>query len=253
MTQLQPSMSARCQAPAATAYSRSGANVYDDTRFVKPCGQRIHAYERDRLLWAIQRVPKSAKILELGCGTGRLLIDLLHRGYQQAEGVDASQPMLEQLEKKLEKSGQNATTHLAEAAHTGLVDSSFDFVYAIRLLNQTASPEYALDVVKEMIRLVRPGGYVLAEFVNDYRPRWGQAAHPRRKDPTRLRPTEVVRAGEAANAETLAVRGCFFLGMQSYHRTPVPLLGITSAMDRSLSAVLPRLCARTYVLFKKRA
>lgn len=237
-------------AVAATAYAASDAIIYDEKRFTLPCGQRIHQFELDQLLWAARHIPKSGKVLEVGCGTGRLLMELVQQGWS-VDGADASAAMLEQLKRKASQLGKNITTTVVPAANTELNSNQYDLTYAIRLLNQTESPEYALDVVREMIRVTKPGGFVLAEFVNDYRPRWGKAARPRRQNPTRLKPARVVQAGESCSAEMVGCRGCFFLGMQAYHVSPTWLLPAVSWVDRVLSAIFPRLCARTYLLFRK--
>lgn len=234
-----------------TAYTESDAVDYEVQRFSQPCGRLIHAFELNRLLWGMKRAPASAKVLEVGCGTGRLLVELLRRGYD-VTGLDASPSMLREMRRKLELERLICSLHLAEAADTGLASNSFDFVYAIRLLNQTADAHYALATVGEMMRLARAGGYVLAEFVNDYRPRWGQARRPHRPNPTRLRPWQVAEMGRRAGGEVVAHRGCFLLSMQAYHRSPLRLLPIVYGADRALSGLFSRLCGRTYILFRKR-
>lgn len=235
---------------APTAYQQTEAVQYDAKRFTLPCGKRIHRFELEQLLWALSRVPAGGRVLELGCGTGRLLTELLQRGHR-VEGADASSAMLDQLDKKLAARGLSTPTRTVQAAKTGFDSDSFDFTYAIRLLNQTESPDYALRVVAEMVRITRPGGYVLAEFVNDYRPRWGAAAHPHRSQTTRLRPRQVAEAGKLAGAELMSFRGCFLLGMQAYHLSPPVMLPTVATTDRLLSRALPRLCARTYAFFRK--
>lgn len=238
-------------ATVRTAYPTASAEVYDERRFTKPCGHRIHAFELDRLLWAVEHVPREARLFEVGCGTGRLLVELLRRGYH-VDGLDASEPMLAESRLKLRQESLQSVLHAAEATNTGQPDNAYDLVYAIRLLNQTESPDYALDVVREMVRITRQGGFILAEFVNDLRPRWGAANRPKRSCPTRLRPRQVAAASEQAGADVVAYRGCFFLGMQTYHAAPRPLLPPVAALDRLTSALFPRLCARTFILLQKR-
>jgi len=252
MTQLQSTFQPTKTYKVGTAYSQSEASVYDDKRFTLPSGKRIHQFELDQLLWGVGHVEHDAKMLEVGCGTGRLLIELLRRE-KNVKGLDASNPMLEQLRAKLGDARLHAELFYGEAAKTEMADNEFDLVYSIRVLNQTDSPQYALDAVHEMIRLTKPGGYILAEFVNDYRPRWGKSAHPKREKTTRLRPHQVAEAGKLAGADLVGFRGCFFLGMQAYLFSPQPLLPMVSIADRFLSAMFPRLCARTYALFCKRS
>ncbi|MCL4196746.1 MAG: methyltransferase domain-containing protein [Phycisphaerales bacterium] len=232
---------------ASTAYSQDQAEAYDDKRFTGPVGRRLHTFEWDILREALGRVDRSARIIEIGCGTGRLLLEARRAGYRVG-GLDASPHMLEQLRRKITGGGEFEMI-VGQAASVPMPDASFDFVYAIRLLNQTESPEYALRVVAEMHRLVRPGGYVLAEFVNAHRPRWGD----NRRETTRLTPAQVIECGRAAGGEVITCRGAFLLSMQAYNRAPRFCLPIVSGLDRLLSRLLPRWCSRSYVLFRKRA
>jgi len=232
---------------ADTAYTVDNAADYDAKRTIEPRDKRIHNFERDILLSALKKVPKDAKVLEVGCGTGRLLSEGLAAGYH-VDGVDASGPMLEHLKAKLtEEQRQHVNLIVAEAADIPKPDASYDFAYTIRLLNQTESPEYALTVVDEIARLVKTGGYFLIEFVNEARPRIGTARRPT----TRLRPSEVARRGEAAGGEVITHIGAYWLSMQAYKKCPNPLLGLLSTADRVLSKLLPRSCARSYVFFRK--
>ncbi|MGB7329664.1 MAG: class I SAM-dependent methyltransferase [Rubripirellula sp.] len=240
-------------APVETAYPAEEAARYDEKRFTDGAGKRIHRFEMDCLHWGVAKATKQSRLIEVGCGTGRLLVELLDKGYD-VTGVDASDPMLNQLREKLLQRGVEAELYLAEGAATGRPSDHYDFVYSIRVLNQTESPEYALRMVKELIRIAKPSGHVLIEFVNDYRPRWGAAAKTRtiRSSVTRLRPHQVANAIEEGGGRTLGYKGCFLLSMQAYKKSPSILLPIVSLADRVLSALLPRLCARTYVLAQKR-
>lgn len=234
-------------APAReTAYSEAQAAAYDDKRFTSPAGRRIHALERDILLEALGHVDRGARILEVGCGTGRLLLEARSAGYNVG-GLDASPHMLEKLNQKIAGRGGEFEMVVGEAARTGRPDRSYDFVYAIRLLNQTESPAYALNVVSEMLRVTRPGGYVLAEFVNGRRPRWGD----NKRSTTRLAPEEVIERGRASGGEYIYSRGAFFLSMQAYNAVPGWLAPAVAACDRLLSRLMPRLCSRCYVLFRR--
>lgn len=55
-------------------------------------------------LHKIFRLPKGAKILDIGCGTGRHSIELAKRGYQMT-GLDQSSGMLAQAQKDADKAG----------------------------------------------------------------------------------------------------------------------------------------------------
>lgn len=237
---------------AATAYSRDQAQVYDSRRFATRAGKRVHGVELDLLLWGLGHLPKreaACRVLEIGCGTGRLLVEARGRGYQ-VDGADASPDMIDKLREKIDAKNESIELMVADAAKLPCEENSYDAVYSIRLLNQTESPEYALRIVDEALRVTKPGGYVLIEYCNYYRPRLGTAA---KKTTTRLRPAEVVGAGRRAGGELVAHRGGFFFGMQSYSVVPAALVGLVDGVDRIFSRIFPRLCARSYVLFRKAA
>lgn len=229
----------------ATAYSHDQAKVYDEQRFTRPSGRRIHQIEFDRLMWALKRMPKGGRALEVGCGTGRLLLDARDAGYR-VDGVDGSPDMLEQLRAKLDGRHADLELHTAEAAKLPFDDATYDVVYCIRLLNQTESPAYALDTIQEMIRVAKPGGYVLAEFVNAYRPQINSAHRT-----TRLKPAQAAARARECGAKVIGYHGAFLLGMKALLATPSPLLPAIDALDRGLSTLLPRLCARSYILVQK--
>jgi len=232
---------------ADTAYTVDNAADYDAKRTVDPQDKKIHEFERDILLWVLGHTTHDAKIMEVGCGTGRLLAEGLAAGYL-IDGVDGSGPMLEHLKAKLTDE-QRAQIGLlvAQAIEIPKPDQSYDLVYTIRLLNQTESPQYALTVIDEIARLVKPGGYFLIECVNAARPRLGSA----RRATTRLSPAAIAQRGKAAGGAVVAYRGAYLLSMQAYKKCPTSLLGLLSVADRVLSKLFPRLCARVYVLFRK--
>jgi ubiquinone/menaquinone biosynthesis C-methylase UbiE len=230
-----------------TAYSKEQASVYDELRFTGASGEALHHFESKRLMEVLQRIGKDASILEVGCGTGRLLVDARAQGYK-VNGLDASPHMLEQLRAKFGPD-EDIETVVGEAAKIPQPDNTYDAVYSIRVLNQTESPAYALDALTEMLRITKDGGYTFVEFVNAKRPRWGMNKRPT----TRLSVAEVVRRGKSNGAEYIYTRGVFFTSMQLYRKVPRLLVPIVSTIDRALSSLFPSLCSRCYVLFRKRA
>lgn len=231
-----------------TAYSHNQANEYDRKRFTTISGKKIHAMELKILKYFLKLTFDKGRILEVGCGTGRLLMELVKKGYA-VDGVDASSEMLGKLQQKVESTGLSSNFYVSESAKMPFKDGDYNFVYSIRLLNQTESIEYALKTIKEMIRVTRPSGYVLVEFVNSNRPRIGRNA------------TKTVRLShniianfllkQDKHASVVKNKGVFFFGMGAIDRTPVFLLGIFSKVDEIFSFLFPKYCSRGYVLIKK--
>jgi ubiquinone/menaquinone biosynthesis C-methylase UbiE len=228
-------------------YNKEKAESYDTERFVSNSGQKIHDTEFRILNTALTYIPVGSKILEVGCGTGRFLLETSMLGYS-VDGIDASPYMLKQCKIKIKTLSPKPKLILGEAAKLPCPDNSYDFVYCIRLLNQTESVEYALNVVTDMIRVAKYNGYILIEFVNHYRPRLGsyntRGIH--------LRPAEVIERANQHGAIQIWCHGAFFLSMTSFHVTPDSLLHFISTIDRGFSWLLPRLCSRCYILFRKK-
>ncbi len=233
------------RAATETAYTKEQASDYDEVRFTVDGGRAIHQFEYDRLHEVLKLAGKDAKILEVGCGTGRLLVDARAAGYR-VDGLDASPHMLEELRAKLGENEQIEVV-VGEAAKIPKPDNTYDLVYAIRLLNQTESPAYALQTVAEMLRVTKDGGLTLVEFVNEARPRWGVNKRPT----TRLKFSDVRKRGESEGAEHVFKRGTYFVSMQLYRKSPGFLVPCVSRIDRLLSAIFPGGCSRGYVLLRK--
>jgi len=235
-------------APVETAYLDGAARDYDEKRFSTAAGRTIDRIEQGMLASALESQDKAARVLDVGCGTGRFLLSACEKGCR-CEALDASPDMLAEAKKKIAAKYPATVFHLGDAASLPFDDSVFDFVYSIRLLNQTGSADHALNVVSEMIRVAKPGSEILIEFVNHFRPR---VAGSRASDGNvYLKPGDVAHAGRKAGASVVKVRGAFFFGMTAQHRVPGLFRSLLNVVERLLCAIFPKLCARCYIRFLK--
>ena len=122
-------------------------------------------------------------------------------------------------------------------------------MYSIRLLNQTESIEYALETIKEMVRVVEPGGYVLTEFVNNNRPQIGRNSTKTVRLSHNLITDFILKHND--NASVVKNKGVFFFGMGTIDIIQVFLLKFFSTIDGIFSFIFPKYCSRGYVLIKK--
>jgi ubiquinone/menaquinone biosynthesis C-methylase UbiE len=106
-------------------------------------------------------------ILELGCGTGRVLLPLARQGYQ-ITGVDISETMLEKARHKLAAEGLEESVCLARQDMRDLkVLGSFNFAFAA-----SSSFQILLTIDDQLQALARlrqhlsPGGLVLVDLFN---------------------------------------------------------------------------------------
>ena len=95
-------------------------------------------------------------VLELGCGTG-LLMDRLDGRCRSLVGMDLSSGML----RKAAQRGHRVVQ--ASVEHLPFSDEQFDLVYSFKVLAHVRPIREAL---KEAARVLRPGGYLVADFYN---------------------------------------------------------------------------------------
>ena len=130
--------------------------------------------QRQKLVASTAEPPEDGRllrILDLGCGPGRLTVALKDR-FPQAEvwGVDVSGPMVRYAHMRAADLGKDVHFVQGLAEDTGFPDGHFDFVMAYILFHEVpASATRA--IVKEVHRITRPGGVFQAiDFQAEQRP-----------------------------------------------------------------------------------
>lgn len=119
---------------------------------------RLRQSYMDVLLDQLPQTPK--KIVDLGCSTG-LSTFALQATYPDAEitGVELSDYFLTVAQYQTDKAGSAVPTwRHAAAEHTGLAEQSVDLVSASLLFHELPAAA-ARDVIREVCRILRPGGY----------------------------------------------------------------------------------------------
>lgn len=104
----------------------------------------------------VERYATGKDVLEVGCGTG-LILSRTARFARHAIGIDLSRGMLARARERGLDVVQASATALPVAT------ASVDVAYSFKVLAHIPDIQGAL---REMARVVRPGGWVLAEFYN---------------------------------------------------------------------------------------
>jgi ubiquinone/menaquinone biosynthesis C-methylase UbiE len=107
-----------------------------------------------------QRLPRGARILDVGCGPGELLLRLRQDGYD-ALGVDISQAMVDKASHLLRSRGfADGAERVSVGDIEGLrfPDGSFDAVIAAGVIEYQTEDSRALH---EMARVLKPGGCLI--------------------------------------------------------------------------------------------
>lgn len=124
---------------------------YDRANRVLSCG--IDLYWR-RAAIAVAKVRAGERALDVCAGTGDLTLALARAG-ARAVGADFCQPMLQ---RAVKKAMQRTPFLCADALQLPFVDASFDLCTVAFGIRNVADPVAGL---REMARVVRPGGRVL--------------------------------------------------------------------------------------------
>ena len=121
------------------------------------------SWTRDLRNYLFERagLQNARRVLDVGCGTGVLEIELTNRTSARFYGLDIDRVRLIQA---VHHAPTVCFTH-ANAFHLPFPDAWFDITFCHFLLLWVAQP---MQVVAEMKRVTRPGGFVLALAEPDY-------------------------------------------------------------------------------------
>jgi len=135
---------------------------YDERRYIGAANlykQTVMSNTYKRLLGPLER----KRILDVGCGTGRGMIDLAEHA-KLAVGCDASEDMLRTARRKI-NGRPNCRLVRGYAQFLPFSDKSFDVIVSLNFLH-LFSLATQRAMVTEMKRVVKPGGHMVLEFDN---------------------------------------------------------------------------------------
>lgn len=108
--------------------------------------------------------PSYANVLEIGCGVGRFVKPIACR-FKDVTGVDISREMLKTARHYL-NGLPNVTLLLNDGTSLHrFEDESLDYCFSAGVFQHITHIEVILDYVKEAVRVLKPGGLLLFQFV----------------------------------------------------------------------------------------
>jgi ubiquinone/menaquinone biosynthesis C-methylase UbiE len=102
-----------------------------------------------------------SRILDFGCGQGRILQQLKDEGFYNLYGVDISKNMIEIAGKNLPRMDLKVTTDVTIPYN----DSAFDCVIIAAVLTCIISSDEQKKLIAEIKRVLKPEGFV---YINDF-------------------------------------------------------------------------------------
>ena len=110
-------------------------------------------------LRAIELDRSTARVLDVGCGQGASLFQFLKLGFTASNltGIDNSSERIEKARAVIPA----ATFHVGSAEQLPFDAGAFDLVFESTMLGTLESQSLLESIAKEMIRVTRPGGYIM--------------------------------------------------------------------------------------------
>ncbi|MBN1807672.1 MAG: class I SAM-dependent methyltransferase [Planctomycetes bacterium] len=129
-------------------------------------------FELDRVFLA-EVLPESGLVVDIGCGTGRLLLDLMGKGHE-AIGVDLSHHMLLAAR---EKAGKELALVRGDMLALPVADKkAHACIMMFSVLGMLRGKRLQEQALKEAHRILRPGGVLALHVHNRFkRVAWGTA------------------------------------------------------------------------------
>jgi len=117
---------------------------------------------------------KNQRLLELGCGAGRIALGLAARGYGHITGVDFAINMIIEAERLRQKKGLEARFRAGDARDLKeFKNKEFDgVIFGFNGLMQIPKKQEREVVMREAYRVLAPGGYFVFTTHDRNNPRW---------------------------------------------------------------------------------
>ena len=146
------------------------ANVYHRLRYESRYGKLFQLLHHEGISETLGRLDRDLSLLEVACGTGHTSALLVELGFSLL-ACDLTPEMLTQAMERV-KTVHEVNGKFLESDVTSLPfpDSSFDLVVSTRFLHLFPHKEQR-KLLREMLRILRPGGYILVDFDN-WSSRW---------------------------------------------------------------------------------
>lgn len=220
------------------------ADSYDESRYESTSGRYADAFHRTVLRKGLVFDPRHEnRVIELGCGTGRLLTDFSQTGFR-VFGMDFSGGMLGKASERLTRSGQGEVCLLqGDITRLPFPDGYFTAAYSILVLNLLEDLSVCLA---EAARVIQPGGRFVFNLPNQSSIFWPFALYINVRKRTRTRNavgyrpshwysrSEVCAALEKAGFSLVSIFGQYPV----YFSEPGDELKPASWLERSVSKSL---------------
>lgn len=138
----------------------SVAETYDAKRFTTLSGKLSDLLDKVAIKRALGNTSLGATILDLPCGTGRILDYMYGRGHHFLTGADISDQMLSVAKRKMSDKADVSFT-IADATRTGFPENAFNAITSIRFMGHLPR-DTRVAVLREFGRIC--SGNIIVEY-----------------------------------------------------------------------------------------
>lgn len=142
-------------------YNRKGGKIRNDLLRNPEVLFQALAYDRAviSVLSSINLNPETAKVLDVGCGDGGSLVNLLRLGFLPSNlyGIDVLKESIVQAKMKF----PNINWLHSDASRMEFEDNFFECVMESMIFLQMTDDDLATKIAKEMVRVTKKNGYIL--------------------------------------------------------------------------------------------
>lgn len=104
---------------------------------------------------------RQAAIIDVGGGESSLVDDLLVQGFCNVSVLDISQTAINVAKERLKEKADSVQWYCADITTANLPESHFDVWHDRAVFHFLTRPEQRLAYVRQVLRSVKPGGYVI--------------------------------------------------------------------------------------------
>lgn len=120
-------------------------------------------YDKAILFQVESMLNKGQKILDVGCGYGRIALPLLKKGYD-LRGIDLNKGYIRQIRKQLTTDEEKARFSVADMCDLPFEADTFDVVLCLwSVFDELLERQYQVKALQEMHRVLRKGGFAFIE------------------------------------------------------------------------------------------
>jgi len=152
-----------------TYQKKDNVEFFDEKRDKYLFQKYKHKIEADFLKKTLREIKRDKiKILDIGCGTGRMLAEIFSIGKNiEYVGLDTSKQMTKHLKEKSKRLGveKKIKVKIGNATRIPFKDREFNVVFSYHLLWHIPKEEQE-KIIKEMKRVCKKGGFIIFDILN---------------------------------------------------------------------------------------